>query len=54
MKRVIASLLLASMAFGSAFAADSYKLKVATWHAPEHPISNRLLKYAPVSTGFVG
>jgi len=45
MKRVIASLLLASMAFGSAFAADSYKLKVATWHAPEHPISKGLTKY---------
>lgn len=45
MKRLIASILFAALAAGSAFAADNYKLKVATWHAPDHPITKGLAKF---------
>ncbi len=45
MKRLIASLIIAAFASASALAAESYKLKVATWHAAEHPITKGLVKY---------
>ncbi len=45
MKRLIASLLFAAMTTGSAIAADTYKLKTATWHSPDHPITKGLAKY---------
>lgn len=45
MKRIIVSLLLAAMTTGSAIAADTFKLKTATWHSPDHPITKGLMKY---------
>jgi len=45
MKRVLASLILAMLAVGTTSASENYKLKVATWHAPEHPVTKGLQKY---------
>lgn len=55
MRRLIATALVASgiaafglagaAAPGTAYAADSYKLKVTTWHAADHPITKGLVKF---------
>jgi len=45
MKKAIALFMVAAVATGAAFAATTYKIKVATWHAPDHPISKGLMKF---------
>lgn len=45
MKKFLAFAVLCMFVASATFAADSYKIKVATWHAPEHPITRGLQNF---------